>query len=148
MHQARGGSTGFVLMQWSLHGPSRRGSCLFVVQLSREHLTHQMIKCYLSAIRFFSITTGHGDTFIPGAMPVLQYVLRGVKWCPRPPSRTCLPLIPAILRAMKAQWIPHAQELDYITLWAACCVGSSGQGNSPSDHRRILTKQWLSRRRM
>ena len=100
--------------------------CLFVAQLGKENLCHQSIKCYLSAVRFLSITTGQGDPFGPGALPVLQYVLRGVKRVPRPPARTRLPVTPAILRALKAQWASHASETDYIMLWAACCVGFFG----------------------
>ena len=56
-------------------------------------------------------------------MPVLQYVLRGVKRSPRPPTPGRLPITPAILRTIKAQW---ASNHNYIMLWAACCVGFFG----------------------
>ena len=97
--------------------------CLFV---GKENLCHQTIKCYLSTLRFLSITTGRGDPFGPGAFPVLQYVLRGVKWVPRPPAHTRLPVTPAILRTLKSWWAPHVCEIDYVMLWAACCVGFFG----------------------
>ena len=97
--------------------------CLYVAQPGKENLTHQTIKCYLSAIRFLSISMGHGDPFVPGAMPVLQYVLRGVKRSPRLPVRTRLPITPSILQTLKNQWVPKATDTDYVMLWAACCVG-------------------------
>ena len=105
---------------------TERVLCMFVAQLGKESLTHQTIKCYLSAVRFLSISTGQGDQFSPGAMPVLQYVLRGIKRVPKPPTRTRLPITPAILRALKTQWAQHARDVNYVMLWAACCVGFFG----------------------
>ena len=52
--------------------------CMFVIHLGAESQTYQTLKCYLSAIRHYSIMAGRGDPFGPGAFPVLQYVLRGV----------------------------------------------------------------------
>ena len=69
------------------------------------------------------MSTGHGDPFTLGAFPVLQYVLRGVKRIPKPPARTRLPVTPSILRIIKAQWTPQSDDVDYLMLWAACCVG-------------------------
>ena len=80
-------------------------------------------KCYLSAVRFFHISAGHGDPFGPGAFPRLQYVLRGVKRVPKPPARPRLPITPQILRGLKSQWSPLAADQDYVMLWAACCIG-------------------------
>ena len=97
--------------------------CLFVAQLGKENLSHQTIKCYLSAVHFFSITMVLGDPFGPGTMPVLQYVLRGVKRMPKMPARTRLPVTPAILRSLKSQWARHAGRINYVMLWAACCAG-------------------------
>lgn len=100
--------------------------CMFVAQLGKERLTHQTIKCYLSAIRYFNITAGQGDPFSPGAFPVLQYVLRGVKRMPRPPPQHRLPITPQVLRCLKSQWASHASDPNYVMLWAACCVGFFG----------------------
>lgn len=68
----------------------------------------------------------HGDPFSPGAFPVLQYVLRGVRRAPRPPRQPRLPITPKILRHIKNQWASHGGETDYVMLWAACCVGFFG----------------------
>ena len=97
--------------------------CMFVAQLGTEGLAHQTIKCYLSAVRHYSIMAGQGDPFGPGAFPVLQYVLRGVRRAPEQPR---LPVTPQILRHLKSQWTCHAGELKYMMLWAACCVGFFG----------------------
>lgn len=96
--------------------------CWFVAKLGSESLSYQTIKCYLSAVRHYSIMAGHGDPFSPGAFPVLQYVLRGVRRAPRPPKQPCLPITPQILRHIKSQWASHGAETDYVMLWATCCV--------------------------
>ena len=111
------------MQPWPL---TERLLCMFVAQLGKENLTHQSIKCYISAVRFLSVSTGHGDPFTLGAFPVLQYVLRGVKRIPKPPARTRLPVTPSILRIIKAQWTPQSDDVDYLMLWAACCVGFFG----------------------
>ena len=92
--------------------------CMFVAQLGAESLSYQTIKCYLSAVHHYSIMGGQGDLFGPGALPVLQYVLRGVRRRPQPPAQPRLPITPQILRCLKAQWSAHAAELNYIMLWA------------------------------
>ena len=51
--------------------------CLFVAHLASQGLVPQTVKAYLSAIRYFHITAGHRDPFAPGALPRLQYVVRG-----------------------------------------------------------------------
>ena len=100
--------------------------CMFVAQLGAESLLYQTIKCYLSAVRHYSIVGGQGDPFAPGALPVLQYVLRGVRHRPQSPAQPRLPITPQILRCLKAQWAAHTAELNYIMLWAACCFGFLG----------------------
>ena len=115
------------LQPWPL---TERLLCMFVAQLGKENLTHQSIKCYISAVRFLSVSTGHGDPFTLGTFPVLQYVLRGVKRIPKPPARTRLPVTPSILRIIKAQWTPQSDDVDYLMLWAACCVVFLGRGSS------------------
>ena len=99
---------------------------IFVAQLGKEGLRQQSIKCYLSAVRFCSIIRGEGDPFISGAIPVLQYVLRGVKRIPRAPAHTRLPITPAILRTIKTQLSSHAGDVDTVMLWAACSLGFFG----------------------
>ena len=99
---------------------------MFVSQLASEGLTHQTIKCYLSAVHFHHILTGGGDPFCPGAFLVLQYVLRGIKHAPRPPSRPRLPITPSLLRSIRSVWSNNAHDVNYITLWGACCMGFFG----------------------
>jgi len=67
---------------------------MFVTFLAKEGLQHQTIKCYLSAVRYFHIMAGYGDPFCPGAFPLLQYVLRGIKRSPRQPIQQRLPITP------------------------------------------------------
>ena len=100
--------------------------CMFVAQLGTEGLANQTIKCYLLAVRHYSIMAGQGDPFGPGAFPVLQYILRGVRRSPRAPAQPRLPVKPQILRHLKSQWTCHAGELKYMMLWAACCAGFFG----------------------
>ena len=87
--------------------------------VASQGLVPQTIKAYLSAIRFFHIMAGHGDPFAPGALPRLQYVVRGIKRAPRSPSRPRLPLTPPLLQAIKTCWAPKAAEADTVMLWAA-----------------------------
>ena len=105
---------------------SKQVLCCFVAKLGTESLSYQTIKCYLSAVRHYSIMAGHGNPFNPGAFPVLQYILREVRRAPRPPARPHLPITPKILRLIKSQWTPHGGETDFVMLWAACCVGFFG----------------------
>ena len=76
--------------------------CMFVAHLGAESLVYQTLKCYLSAIRHFSIMAGQGDPFGPGAFPVLQYVLRGVRRNPKP-AKPRLPITPEILHHIRNQ---------------------------------------------
>ena len=72
--------------------------CTFVAHLGRERLTHPTIKSYLSAIHHCHIMSGQRNLFIGSAFPVLQYVLRGIKWSPvRAPRQLRLPITPSIL---------------------------------------------------
>jgi hypothetical protein len=69
---------------------------------------------------------GHGDPFVPGAFPRLQYAVRGIKRAPRTPSRPRLPLTPPLLLAIKVHWEPKAADYDTVMLWAACNMGFFG----------------------
>ena len=93
-----------------------------------QGLVPQTVKAYLSAIHYFHIMAGHGDPFTPGGFPRLQYVVRGIKRAPRPPSRPRLPLTPSLLQAIKTCWAARAAEPepDTVMLWAACCMGFFG----------------------
>ena len=84
--------------------------CLFVAHLASQGLVPQTIKSYLSAIRYFNVMVGHGDPFIPGAFPLLQYAVRGIKRAPRSPSRPRLPLTPSLLLSIKSHWEPRAKS--------------------------------------
>ena len=53
--------------------------CWFVAYLADSNLKHQMIKLYLSAIRFGQIMAGFGDPFV-SSMPILEYLLRRIKY--------------------------------------------------------------------
>ena len=57
---------------------SERKLCEFVANTAKEGLKHQTIKSYLSAVRHLQILVGLGDPFSQN-MPMLEYVLRGVK---------------------------------------------------------------------
>ena len=102
--------------------------CLFVAHLAKEGLTHQTVKLYLSAVRYYLIMAGQGDPFLGSAFPLLQYVLRGIKRSPAHlPRQLRLPITPAILRGLKAVWSPRAvSDSNYIMMWAACCLGFFG----------------------
>ena len=102
--------------------------CMFVTQLAKEGLTHQTIKSYLSAIRYFHVIAGQGDPFAGDPFPLLQYVCRGIKRSPsQAPRQLRLPVTPPIMRVLKQQWNTRAtRDHDYIMLWAACCMGFFG----------------------
>ena len=59
-------------------------------------------------------------------MPVLEYVLRGIKGeQARSGSAGCqtrLPITPTILRKMRKVWSKDPKNFDHIMLWAACCT--------------------------
>ena len=59
-------------------------------------------------------------------VPRLQYVVRGIKRAPRPPSRPWLPLTPSLLQAIKTCWAARAVEPDMVMVLAACCMGFFG----------------------
>ena len=79
-------------------------------------------------MRYYHIIAGRGDPFIGSAFPLLQYVRRGIKRSPtQTPREPRLPMTPATLRLLKAQWSTLAvTDPDHIMLWAACCLGFFG----------------------
>ena len=79
--------------------------CKFVAFLAHENLKHQTIKTYLSAVRNLQITAEHGDPF-QQSLPLLEYVLRGIKsdQAKKSPSprRTRLPITPEIMLKIRS----------------------------------------------
>ena len=99
--------------------------CRYMASLAEEGLTHQTLKCYLSAARHLQIMAGHGDPFVH-QMPVLEYVLRGIKSDQAKkqpqPKRSRLPITPPILRRLRRVWDSDSQNWDNVMIWAACCT--------------------------
>ena len=97
--------------------------CKFVAFLAHENVKHQTIKTYLSAVRNLQITAGHGDPF-QQSMPLLEYVLRGIKsdQAKKSPSprRTRLPIMSEIMLKIRSAWEKDAANRDHVMLWAAC----------------------------
>lgn len=95
--------------------------CQFVAFLRLEGLRHQTAKSYLSAVRHLQISQGRGDPCI-SSMPRLELVMRGMKRSQTGiPSKPRLPITPAILRKIRAEW-DRSEEWDHIMLWAAMCL--------------------------
>ena len=94
---------------------------------------------------------GHGDPFTPGGFPRLQYVVRGIKRAPRPPSRPRLPLTPSLLQAIKTCWAARAAEPDTVMLWGQPVAwGFSGLcvRDSPSSQLKRWTRRHACQSRM
>ena len=112
----------------TLYPVNERLLCRFVAQLAEEHLKHRTIKAYLSGIRFFQIKDGLGDPFQHKAMPLLEYVMTGIKREQArggEPPRLRLPITPDVLRILKTAWLQKGDH-DGIMLWAAACTGFFG----------------------
>ena len=98
--------------------------CQYVACLANSHLKHQTIKCYLSGVRHMQIIGGFGDPF-EQSLPLLEYVLRGIKsdQAKRGTTvRTQLPITPSILQRLRLVWERDPGNSDHIMLWAACCT--------------------------
>ena len=62
-------------------------------------------------------------------MPILEYVLRGVRRLPRTTQQhQRLPITPAILHLLRSAWsqVPQENRHNATMLWAACCTGFFG----------------------
>lgn len=119
--------TQFVKFCLSINQPSLPASedllILWVADLS-QRVCHATIRSYLSGIRHFHITHGHGDPLI-GRLR-LDLVLKGVRRDLAKQARTRLPITPLILRAIRTALEATPLTLDDIMLWAACCLGFFG----------------------
>lgn len=101
--------------------------CQFCAFIADQGLSHQTIKCYLSAIRFHQIFSGFPDPGISN-MVRLEQLLKGIKSVQarlKKNQRPRLPITPSILKCMKAVWIPTSNlriKRDNKMLWAACTL--------------------------
>ena len=60
-----------------------------------------------------------------GAMPRLDYIMRGVKKnkaVTGSSSRECLPITPVIMRQLRGVWSLSGESRDTKLIWAACCL--------------------------
>ena len=87
--------------------------------LYTQGLASGTVKSYLAAIRHAQIAIGLGDPRI-GAMPQLEYVMKGLKRrTAGRQRRTRLPITPAILRQLKGVWSRMQDKHNAAMLWAA-----------------------------
>ena len=103
--------------------------CSFVAFLASRHVKFQTIKCYLSGVRHLQISNGFNDPFAGAPFVKLDYVLRGVRRSQSSSGssvRPGLPITPAILRTVRAQWYATWDSFDTVMLWAAFCLGFFG----------------------
>ncbi len=113
---------------------------MFVAFLAEENVAHRSIKSYLSAVRHLQISQGFQPPLI-GGMTHLEQVLKGIestqaKRGPKPRPR--LPIMPDVLRKLRASWEPSVEPFDHSMLWAAavvCFFGffRAGELTVPSD---------------
>lgn len=110
--------------------------CRFAAFLGQEGLKHRTVKVYLSGLRFAQIHQPLGNPFLKDCMPLLDYVLTGIKQAEsRVATRTDprFPITIQVLRSLKLVWLSPPSHPDSIMLWAASCWGSltsSRQGES------------------
>ena len=99
--------------------------CRFVSYLGQQVLKHHTIKSYLSGIHFTQIQQGLDDPFSTKSMPLLEYVLAGIKHAQAKvgiPPKPRLPITPDILAHPQARWISTLGTYNGIMLWAAACT--------------------------
>ena len=121
---------------------TEKNLCEYVAYLAQGDMKHQSIKCYLSAARRLQVMSGQGDPFRE-KMPLLEYVLRGIKseQAKKSPTsqRVRLPITPEVLLQMRHVWERNSREPDNIMLWATCTTCffgflRSGEIAVPSRH--------------
>ena len=105
--------------------------CSYITYLAKSGLAYSSIKISLSAVRHFQISHGLAAPDLV-AMHKLSWVERRIRRAKSTEQeRILLPIMPTILRQLRALWSMNATSIDYIMLWAACCVAflaSSGWG--------------------
>ena len=120
--------------------PTSEGQlCQFVSYLALANLSHNTMKCYLSAIRHLHIAEGAGDPQI-SKIPRLEQVLRGIKLTHargEKEGNVRLPVSIDVLEKMREVWQTSASR-DSEMLWAAaslCFFGflRSGELTVPSE---------------
>ena len=90
--------------------------------LHTEDLAPGTVKGYLAAVRHSQIGLGLGDPRI-GDMPMLEYVVKGLKRTYHPTScRTRLPITPELLGQLRSVWATWPERRDASMLWAAACM--------------------------
>ena len=96
--------------------------CQFVAFLS-DSVGWGTIRSYLSALRFYQISSGLPDPS-SSSFPRLSYVLKGIrKLAPGHSRARRLPITPDLLRKLHAVWSRGPPSFDEVMLWAACCLG-------------------------
>ena len=99
--------------------------CYFTTYLATQNLSPQTIKTYLAGVRHMQITLGLPEPRAFSSLPRLKLVQAGIQRThaqrTRPPN-VRMPITPAILRQMHAQWSPNASDADVAMLWAASTV--------------------------
>ena len=96
--------------------------CLFAASLS-ESVGWGTIRSYLSALRFYQISSGLPDPST-SSFPRLTYLLKGIRKMTPGHSRTKrLPITPDLLRKLHTIWSRGPPSSDKVMLWAACCLG-------------------------
>ena len=115
--------------------------CYFASYLATQNVSPQSIKTYLSGIRHTQVTLGLPEPRSFSSLPRLRLVQAGIQRThleqASKPSRTRLPITPAILRAMQSTLEPRATDPAVIMIWAAallCFFGffRSGEITTPN----------------
>ena len=97
--------------------------CRFVAYLVTTGLSFQSIRQYLSALRYYQLSTGGPDPSFASLFQ-LHYVLRGVQRShPLYTRPKRLPITPAVLRLLYHQWSHVHGDFNSACLWAASCLG-------------------------
>ena len=111
---------------------AQRRYLLFCTNINTSPLpvNDTLLCCYVASLaneklRFQIIMSGFGDPDM-SSMPVLEYLLKGVKreQAKHNPESTHsrLPITPAILRSLRSELYKEPTKWNNIMLWAACCT--------------------------